>query len=157
MRASSDIQTMTYEEWLRVQNETNSLASGSKIYSVRNSSHTRRSRMKDGGGVGDDRRNFSRTSSHASRHYGGGSWGYRAAEAGIEAAGHYRSPTARTESGRDGWHRQASVRSPAGDDIVTEQYVGEDGNVKTYLPMPWDGRLIEEEQGSESSGCDKYF
>ena len=153
----ASIETMTYEEWLRVQEETNSLASASKVRTVQSLSHAGSHRMNESDVADEDRRNISRTSSHVSRHYGGGSWGYRGAGVGTEGSGNYRAPTVKTESERSSLQRQASVSNGRRSGVGAEQYVGEDGNVKAQLPMPWDRGAMGGEKASVSSAGGKLF
>ena len=153
----ASVETMTYEEWLRVQEEANSLASASKVHTVRSLSHAGCHRMNEGDVADEDRRNISRTSSHVSRHYGGGSWGYRGAGVGTEGSGNYRAPTVKTESERSSLQRQASVSNGRRSGVGAEQYVGEDGNVKAQLPMPWDRGAMGGEKASVSSAGGKLF
>ena len=79
----SGVETMTYEEWLAVQNQTDShtartgsRAASSKVHTVVSSANNRSGRSETGGN-GGGRRNFSLTESHASRQYAGGNWAFR--------------------------------------------------------------------------------
>lgn len=157
LRTESGIETMSYKEWLAVQKQTDSV-SGSKVHTVRSSLRRGAGNMSGRQDAGLERRNFSRTSSHASRRYGGGSWGgswgHRAVD--DERLSTYRTPTVKTESeqGSSG-QKHTSVRSRTYGSMVAQEVRDEDGNAKTQLKMPWDEQV--ERQASPHGSNDMFF
>jgi hypothetical protein len=139
IRTGSTVETMTYEEWLAVQNQsdsnTGSCAASSKIHTVVSSAKNHSGRSESSA-VRAGRRNFSVTESHATRRYASGSWAFR--EEVRDRPSNYRTPTVKTESAAGSSQQHSLTRSDVGGDVEAEEVQDEDGNAKVQLRMPWD-------------------
>jgi hypothetical protein len=148
IRTESGVETMTYEEWLAVQNHANSTvgwrAAGSNIQATGSSSHNRAEERMLGARTQFGQNNISITESQATRQYAGGSWGFRAG--GPSGQGDYRTPTVKMESAVSRGKDNASQRSNATGNAGAAVSIQDDGgNAKTWLEMPWDKEASRKE------------